>query len=129
VSHYPKATDSKMVGKYPALAKSGGGYFYDEVLEYRVWCHPEQGAVDEFDGDDYFYVFKTYEEALKFSESRQGAEQPLVLLRQLEHINEPEEGVFEQVKEERITEWQVQWLEGSKRGHDSISKFLAEKSR
>ncbi len=118
-----------MVGKYPALAKSGGGYFYDEVLEYRVWCHPEQGAVDEFDGDDYFYVFKTYEEALKFSESRQGAEQPLVLLRQLEHINEPEEGIFEQVKEERITEWQVQWLEGSKRGHDSISKFLAEKSR
>lgn len=129
MSEYPIAIDSKMVAEYPALAKSGGGYFYDEVLEYRVWCHPEQGAVDEFDGDDYFYVFETYEEALMFSENRQVAEQPLVLLRQLEHINEPEEGVFVHVKEARITEWQVQWLEGSKREYDSIPKFLAEKSR
>jgi hypothetical protein len=129
VSQYPKAINPNMVGEYPALAKSGGGYFYDEVLEYRVWCHPEQGALDEFDGDDYFFVFETYEEALVFSEDRAGAEQPLVLLRQLEHINEPEEGMFVHIKEERITEWQVPWLENAKREHDSISEFLADKSR
>lgn len=39
-SSYPTVVDLHMVGKYPVLTKSGGGYFYDEVLEYRVWCHP-----------------------------------------------------------------------------------------
>jgi len=32
------------VGTYPALAKSGAGYFYDEILEYRVWIHPADGS-------------------------------------------------------------------------------------
>ena len=35
---------SRRVGSFPAATKSGGGYFYDEVLEYRVWLHPERGA-------------------------------------------------------------------------------------
>ena len=33
---YPNAIDPDMVGEYPALAKAGGGYVWDEVLEYRV---------------------------------------------------------------------------------------------
>jgi hypothetical protein len=118
-----------MVGEYDWFCHSGGGYFYDEVLEYRVWCHPEMGAPDEFDGDDYCNAFETYEEALAFSESTTGAEKPLVLVKQLEHINEPEAGVFIHVKEVRVTEWQVKWLEHSKRGADSIIQFLAEKSK
>lgn len=40
MSHYPAAIDSALVGTYPAHTKSGGGYFYDDVLEYRVWCRP-----------------------------------------------------------------------------------------
>ncbi len=60
---YPAVMDPNLVGTFPALAKSGGGYVWDEVLEYRVWCHPEQGAPDEDDGDDYFYAFASYEEA------------------------------------------------------------------
>lgn len=32
------------VDTYPATAKAGGGYVWDEVLEYRVWCHHERGA-------------------------------------------------------------------------------------
>ena len=50
VSKYPLAIDENMVGEYPALVKSGAGYFYDDVLEYRVWCHPERGALDEYEG-------------------------------------------------------------------------------
>lgn len=129
MSQYPKAIKPEMVGEYPALAKSGAGYFYDEVLEYRVWCHPERGAPDEYEGDDYFYAFETYEEAQKFSDDTQGAENPLVLIRQLESIDEPQTGVFLHHKKERVTEWQVAWLEGSKREDNSIEKFLAEHSK
>ena len=61
---YPEVLDPSRVGTYPALVKSGGGYVWDAVLEYRVWCHPERGAPDEDDGDDYYYAFETYDEAL-----------------------------------------------------------------
>jgi hypothetical protein len=33
---YPRAANPKRVGKYPAVVKAGGGYVWDEVLEYRV---------------------------------------------------------------------------------------------
>ena len=39
------------------VTKSGGGYFYDEVLEYRVWVHPERGGPDHHEGEDYFHAF------------------------------------------------------------------------
>jgi hypothetical protein len=45
--------------------------------------------------------------------------------RQLEHVNEPQEGVFEHVKQVRLTEWKVGWLKSSKRGPTSIPDFLA----
>jgi hypothetical protein len=124
VSLYPKAVEAEKVGEYPALAKSGAGYFYDDVLEYRVWCHPERGAPDEFEGEDYYYAFEAYEEALAFSEATPGCEPPLVLIRQLEWINEPEPGTFIHEKGERIAEWQVQWLAAGKRQRDSIPAFL-----
>ncbi|MBV8575649.1 MAG: hypothetical protein JOZ58_11535 [Acetobacteraceae bacterium] len=72
------------------MAKAGGGYVWDAVLEYRVWCHPERGAPDENDGNDYYYAFVSYAEALAFSERTSGAEPPLALVQQLEYINEPE---------------------------------------
>lgn len=59
----PERTRRKLVRTYPASAKAGGGYVWDEVLEYRVWCHPERGAPDEADGSDYYYAFATYEDA------------------------------------------------------------------
>lgn len=120
-SAYPTAVDPAKVGSYDALAKSGGGYFYDEVLEYRVWIHP--------DGDDYFKAFATFEEAEAFSKQQQGAEEPLVLVLQHESINEPSPGVYERVQGDRITEWQVAWLKDSKRGPDSIEKFLKDKKK
>ncbi len=43
---YPEVLVLEQVGNYRALAKSGGGYVWDEVLEYRVWCHPQDGAPD-----------------------------------------------------------------------------------
>jgi hypothetical protein len=32
MSEYPKVKDQELVGTYPALVKSGGGYVWDEVL-------------------------------------------------------------------------------------------------
>ena len=123
-SRFPCAVDAGAVGSYPALTKSGGGYFFDDVLEYRVWVHPERGGPDLHDGEDYFHAFAFYEAALEFSRATPGAEEPLVLVRQLEHINEPEPGRFEHVRGERLTEWCVEWLDDSRREPDSIPQFL-----
>ena len=123
-SAYPIAVDLSKVGSYPADTRSGAGYFYDDVLEYRVWLHPEKGAKPLNGAKDYFVAFAQYERANGFSKRSTGAESPIVLVRQLEWINEPEHGRFIPEKTERITEWQVQWLTGSKRGPKSISDFL-----
>ena len=64
---YPKVLDESLVGTYPAIAKAGGGYVWDAVLEYRVWCHPELGAPDIGEGSDYYHVFASYDEAFVFS--------------------------------------------------------------
>lgn len=125
MSRYPVAIAVDLVGDYPALSKSGGGYFFDEVLEYRVWCHPEMGAPDECEGEDYYYAFATYEDALALSQDTPGSEEPLVLIRQREWVNEPSEGVFIHEQGERIAEWRVPWLESGARRAGDIEAFIA----
>ena len=122
---YPQAVDENRVGEYPVLVHSGGGYVWDEVLEYRVWCHPEAGAEDFYEGSDYFYSFSMYEGAKIFADETQGAEEPLVLILQREYIDEPENGKFIHKKEERITEWRVEWLARPKRTKTTIPDFFA----
>ena len=122
---YPDVLDPALVGTYPALAKAGGGYVWDAVLEYRVWCHPEDGAPDEDDGNDYFYPFASYEEALTFSEETPGAEEPLALVLQREYISEPEPGYYIHTKEERITEWPVEFLTRPRRTENTIPDFMS----
>jgi hypothetical protein len=122
---YPDAVDSEKVGSYPALACAGGGFVWDEVLEYRVWCHPEDGAPDDDDGSDYFYCFASYAEALEFSQQTKGAEEPLALIFQREYISEPEPGQYIHVKEERITEWPVTFLSRPRRTERAIPDFMS----
>lgn len=121
---YPDVLDSKLVGSCPALAKAGGGYVWDAVLEYRVWCHPEKGSPD-LEGSDYFYPFVSYEEALAFSEKTPGAEEPLALVLQREYISESEPGQYIHVKEERITEWPVEFLTRPRRTESTIPEFMS----
>ena len=116
---YPQAVDPKRVGRYPAVVYAGGGYVWDEVLEYRVWCHPEDG------GDDYYYAFATYPKALAFSRRTTGAEEPLALIRQRQHINEPRPGIYEHVKKTRLTEWPVDFLSRPRRTRSTIPDCLA----
>ena len=123
--HYPDAVDPTLVGQYPARTKSGGGYVWDEVLEYRVWCHPERGAPDRESGSDYYYAFATYAEALAFSEETEGAEAPLALIRQLEYVDEHKPGEYRHVKEPRITEWPVEFLRRPRRQPNTIPDFLS----
>ena len=123
-SKFPVAIDPNRVGTYPTDTKSGAGYFYDDVLEYRVWLHPEKGAEPLNGTHDYFVAFAQYEQAEAFSKKAPGAELPLVLVRQLEWIDEPERGRFIPEKGERFTEWQVLWLTDNKRTDRSIDGFL-----
>lgn len=122
---YPDVLDPNLVGTYSAIAKSGGGYVWDEVLEYRVWCHPERGAPDEADGSDYFYAYATYAEALACSQQIEGAEEPLALILQREYISEEEPEQYVHVKKERITEWPVVFLSRPRRTPRTIPDFLA----
>lgn len=124
-SAYPVAVDPSKVGTYSPDTKSGAGYFYDDVLEYRVWLHPDNGATPLNGDKDYFVAFAEYERAQAFSKSTAGAEEPIVLVSQHEWIDEPSPGQFHAERTERFTEWRVKWLVGNKRGPDSISNFLA----
>lgn len=122
---YPDAVNVKLVGTYSGLSGAGGGFVWDEVLEYRVWCHPERGASDLEDGSDYYRSFATFGEALKFSNDTKGAEEPMVLIRQAEYISEPEPGQYEHIREERITEWPVEFLRRPRRTANTIPDFMA----
>jgi hypothetical protein len=121
----PTAVNPSRVGKYPALAKSGGGFVWDEVLEYRVWCHPELGAPDLAEGSDYFRAFATYPKALAFALRTKGADEPLALIRQREFIEEPEPGSYEHIKKSRVTEWRVEWLSRPRRTKATIPDFFS----
>jgi putative acetyltransferase len=124
-ARFPRAIDPARVGKYPAVCFAGGGFVWDAVLEYRLWCHPERGAPDTEDGNDYYYAFASYPEALRFSQKSPGAEEPLALVLQKEHINEPEKGQYVHVKRRRITEWPVAFLSRPRRTKNTIPDFLS----
>lgn len=117
--------DTNKAGTYPALAKAGGGYVWDEVLEYRVWCHPENGAEDLQEGSDYYFSFAEYGEAKTFFKRTKGADMPLALVLQREYIDETEGGIYTHVREERVTEWPVVFLKRPRRTETIIPDFLA----
>ena len=125
MSNYPTVKDVSLVGTYPAVVGGGGGYVWDEVLEYRVWCHPEKGAPDTEEGNDYYYVFETYEEALEFTENNIGTEQPMALVLQEEYIDEDKPGAFVHIKEQRLAEWHVEFLSRPRRNANTIPDFFA----
>lgn len=122
---YPDATDPSRIGTYPTLVKSGGGYVWDAVLEYRVWCHPERGAEDLNDRSDYYYAFVSYSDAAEFSRNTKGAGEPLALILQKEYIDEPEPERYVHVQQERIAEWPIEFLNRPKRTDRTIPDFLS----
>ena len=124
-ARFPKAIDPARVGKYPGFCHAGGGLVWDAVLEYRVWCHPERGAPDKDEGNDYYYAFASYPEALRFSKKFRGAEKPLALILQREWIAESSAGQYAHAKKRRITEWSVAFLSRSRRKKNTIPDFLS----
>jgi len=125
MSEYPKVKDPDLVGTYPALSKTGGGYVWDSVLEYRVWCHPQPGTTEFEEDGDYYHAFENYEDALEFSKTTFGAQEPLALVLQEEYIDEPEMGKYEHIKEQRITEWPIHFLKRPRRDENTIPDFLS----
>ena len=122
---YPRAIDPSRVGSYPAAVGSGGGFVWDAVLEFRVWCHPERGDPDDFDGNDYYYAFANYPRALACWKNVKGAEEPLALILQKEYIDERAPGKYLHVKKRRLTEWPVEFLARPRRKKNKILDFLA----
>lgn len=122
---YPAVLDPALVGTYSAVAKAGGGYVWDEVLEYRVWCHPAGG------GDDYYYAYASADEALACEEREARnaevarVEPPLALILQREYLDEARPGVYTHVKAERVTEWPLALLARPRRSPHTIPDFLA----
>ena len=131
---YPIAIDLDIVGEYDEAAYAGGGYFFDEVLEYRVWCYPDANALDA-DGyplnvtNEYYRAFATYEQALAFADNTLHSRTPVALVRQFEWIDQPSRGVYIHNKGERITEWQANWLARGARQADDINEFLLRHNR
>lgn len=121
----PAVLDVAKVGDYPALAKAGGGYVWDAVLEYRVWCSPSLGAPDDCEGNDYFYAFEAYDDAAAYAETHPGCKLPLALVLQREYIDEPTPGEYIHVREERIAEWPVEFLGRPRRTARTIPDFLS----
>jgi hypothetical protein len=124
-ARFPRAINPSRAGKYPAVCKSGGGFVWDAVLEYRVWCHPERGAPDRDDGSDYYHAFASYPAALRFSTKFPGAEEPLALVLQKQYIAEPSPGQYVHMKKRRITEWPVEFLSRPRRTRNTIPAFLS----
>jgi putative acetyltransferase len=122
---YPTAVNPGRVGRYPARAHAGGGYVWDEVLEYRVWFSPERGAEDLAEGADYYRAFATYPRALAHAQRMKGADEPIALIRQREYIDEPKPGAYRHIKKVRITEWPVEFLHRPRRNRSTIPNFLA----
>ena len=125
MKNYPEVSNFEKVGTYPAVVKAGGGYVWDEVLEYRVWFHPHSGAPDICGGSDYYYAFGTYEEALDYSKRNKGSEHPIALILQNEYIDEPEDGKYIHVKEPRLAEWYVEFLSRPRRNENTIPNFMS----
>lgn len=124
---YPEAYNPDMVGEYSTMVAAGAGYFYDEVLEYRVWCYIEDGAEDLAAGSDYYFAFAAYDEALEFKNKTKGAQIPLALVLQYEWIDEYEPGKFRHETGQRMAEWAADLLEGRAREDGSIDNFFKEK--
>jgi len=122
---YPNVLDPALVGTYPAAAKAGGGYVWDAVLEYRVWCYPRAGAEDIHGGSDYYYAFASGDEAQAFSAQTPGAQPPLALVLQEEYLDEVEPGQYVHIKKRRVAEWPVAFLSRPRRTPMTIPNFLA----
>ncbi len=117
VRKYPEAYRPERVGTYPEFVYAGGGYFYDEVLEYRVW-------VKVPGKDPELHSFATYADALRLSKIDPEAEPPLALVLQREYVDEPSPGEYRHIRKERMAEWQVGWLKGSHNDGTNIESFL-----
>ena len=126
LSEFPAVLDPAAVGTYPALAKAGGGFVWDEVLEYRVWFSPSRGADDVADGSDHFQAFATASEALAVAERSNGAAEPLALVLQREYIDESVPGEYVHVPEQRVAEWPLAFLSRPRRDADTIPAFIAD---
>lgn len=116
----PKVMDPARVGTYSPLAGAGGGLVFDDVLEYRVWF--------KRNGESVYRAFATFEEAEAFSKrDLPRIEPPLALVLQREYVEEPEPGQRFLVRQQRVAEWSVGWLDDAHlRTPENLRRILGD---
>lgn len=119
----PKVVDPARVGTYSILAGAGGGFVFDEVLEYRVWFKEN--------GESTYRPFITFEEAEAFSKlDLPRIEPPLALELQREYVEESEPGRRFLVRQRRVAEWRIEWLtEDHRRTPENLRRILGDASQ
>jgi hypothetical protein len=90
-----------------------------------VWCRPVRQSPDDIARDDYVRAFATYADALAFAKETPEAQEPVALVIQEEHIDEPTPGEYSHVVKPRVTEWPVEFLNRPRRTERTIPDFLA----
>lgn len=123
-SRYPLAAEPSLVGTYSGRSKSGGATSMTTSLS------TESGSIPSRERRHWLETMTTSPRSRNTSRRwpsrrRTRCRATVVVLRQLESINEPSPGVYRHQSGARITGWLPQWLLGSKREPDSITKFLA----
>ena len=110
---YPAGVlDKSKVGTYGALQKSGGGYLYDEVLEYRVWDR------NEFD------FFDNINEATIHAKKIGAEVTPLVLQKAGHWVSWDKDDKISIGDEDRIAEWRLDWLLTSKYSPEKLKEKM-----
>ena len=121
----PTVVDPDAVGTYARATRAGGGFVWDEVLEYRVWFSARIGAEGDAAVDDFFRAFATAQDALEAAERSDATSAPVALVLQREYIDEPLPGKYVHIVEERVTEWPLSFLGRPRRTAATIPDFLA----
>ena len=115
---YPEVINTKLVGSYPEQSYSGGGLVYDDVLEYRVWVKSNTSKGDNI----WVRSYSSFDEANKYNNRIKNRKNikythivALVKQKKWYKLNDDgeykhNENNYEIVKSNRITEWDINWL-------------------
>ncbi len=102
----PSAVDHQKVGYYGNAESYNDGYFWDELLEYRVRCR----ALPNDEEEELLYCFKDYQSAFTFYKKTPTTQELNALILQKEHITRLNRNAFKHIDTPRMVEWPAHFL-------------------
>lgn len=116
----PDAIDSQKVGYYGHADSYNDGYFWDELLEYRVRCR----ALPTDEEEELLYCFRDYPSAFEFYKKTPTAQELNALVLQKESITRLNRNEFKHITTPRTAEWPAHFLMRPQGSASFIAKFL-----